>query len=281
MTDHPIAFLDLKAQQKRLGPGLRARIEAVLAHCQFILGPEVGELETRLAQFCGASHGVAVSSGTDALQIALMAEGVGPGDAVFLPAFTYTATAEVALVLGATPVFVDIDARTFQIDPAALAAHRGLALLGADPLGPDAGQALAAGARSRSPIRSVLLDQTVLAGLGNIYANEALALALYRAVQECLTNIVRHAGASALRVRLRALIAEDGGVRLLELTIADNGRGFAPDQRFGFGLLGIAERVRALGGRIETGRAAEGGALVRLTLPLGPAKEKTCPPPSC
>ncbi|MDD2877225.1 MAG: DegT/DnrJ/EryC1/StrS family aminotransferase [Acidiphilium sp.] len=116
----PIPFLDLKAQQARLGPGLRARIDAVLAHGQFILGPEVAELEAKLATFCGAAHCVSVSSGTDALQIALMAEGIGRGDAVFLPAFTYTATAEVPLLLGATPVFVDIDPATFQIDPAHL-----------------------------------------------------------------------------------------------------------------------------------------------------------------
>jgi dTDP-4-amino-4,6-dideoxygalactose transaminase len=116
----PIAFLDLKAQQARLGPALRARIDTVLAHCQFILGPEVTELEQRLAAYANASHCVAVSSGTDALQIAMMAEGIGPGHAVFLPAFTYTATAEVPLVLGATPVFVDVDAHTFQIDPADL-----------------------------------------------------------------------------------------------------------------------------------------------------------------
>ena len=89
----------------------------MLAHCQFILGPEVAELEATLAKFCGAKHCVGVSSGTDAIQIALMAEGIGRGDAVFLPAFTYTATAEVPLVLGATPVFVDVDPRTFQIDP--------------------------------------------------------------------------------------------------------------------------------------------------------------------
>ena len=93
----------------------------MLAHCQFILGPEVAELEAALAKFCGARHCVGVSSGTDAIQIALMAEGIGRGDAVFLPAFTYTATAEVPLVLGATPVFVDVDPRTFQIDPAHLA----------------------------------------------------------------------------------------------------------------------------------------------------------------
>jgi len=95
-----IPFLDLKAQQARLQPHMKARIEAVLGHCQFILGPEVGELEGRLAAYCGAAHCVGVSSGTDALQIAMMAEGIGPGDAVFLPAFTYTATAEVPLLLG-------------------------------------------------------------------------------------------------------------------------------------------------------------------------------------
>ena len=122
-TQDPIPFLDLKAQQARIAPELRRRIDAVLAHCQFILGPEVAELETALASFCGAAHCVAVSSGTDALQIALMAEEIGRGDAVFLPAFTYTATAEVPLVLGAAPVFVDVDPHTFQMDPAHLAAR--------------------------------------------------------------------------------------------------------------------------------------------------------------
>ena len=122
MTDlKPIPFLDLKAQQARIAADLKPRIDAVLAHCQFILGPEVVELEEKLAAFCGAKHCVSVSSGTDALQIAMMAEEIGRGDAVFLPAFTYTATAEVPLVLGATPVFVDVDPATFQIDPAALA----------------------------------------------------------------------------------------------------------------------------------------------------------------
>ena len=119
----PIPFIDLKAQQARIAGELRRRLDGVLAHCQFILGPEVAELEAELARFCGARHCVAVSSGTDAIQIAFMAEGIGRGDAVFLPAFTYTATAEVPLVLGATPVFVDVDPRTFQIDPIHLA-HR-------------------------------------------------------------------------------------------------------------------------------------------------------------
>jgi dTDP-4-amino-4,6-dideoxygalactose transaminase len=116
-TESPIAFLDLVAQQKRLGPALRARVDAVFEHCRFVMGPEVAELEQRLAEWCGAKECVGVSSGTDALQIVMMAENIGRGDAVFLPAFTYTATAEVPLVLGATPVFVDVDPNTFQIDP--------------------------------------------------------------------------------------------------------------------------------------------------------------------
>jgi dTDP-4-amino-4,6-dideoxygalactose transaminase len=144
----PIKFLDLPAQQARIAPALRARLEAVLGHCQFVLGPEVAELEQRLAAWCGAAHCVSVSSGTDALQIALMAEGVGRGDAVFLPAFTYTATAEVPLVLGATPVFCDVDPSTFQIDPDSLRARiadvrragrlRPRALIGVDLFGQPA-----------------------------------------------------------------------------------------------------------------------------------------------
>src|ERR1700674_1599530 len=118
-----VPFLDLPAQQARIRDDLRRRLDAVLAHCQFILGPEVAELEAELARFCGAKHCVSVSSGTAALQIAMMAENIGRGDAVFLPAFTYTATAEVPLVLGATPVFVDVDPRTFQIDPVHLQAR--------------------------------------------------------------------------------------------------------------------------------------------------------------
>jgi len=143
-----IPFLDLRAQQARIAGDLRVRLDTVLAHCQFVLGPEVAELEGKLAGFCGAAHCVAVSSGTDALQIALMAEGIGRGDAVFLPAFTYTATAEVPLVLGATPVFVDVDPRTFQIDAAHLAARvaevrrigrlRPRALIGVDLFGQPA-----------------------------------------------------------------------------------------------------------------------------------------------
>lgn len=116
----PIAFADLKAQYARLKPEIDARIQAVLDHGRFILGPEVAEFEAALAAEAGCGHAIGVSSGTDALLMALMAEGVGAGDAVFLPAFTFTATAEVAMLLGARPVFVDVDPGTFNIDPADL-----------------------------------------------------------------------------------------------------------------------------------------------------------------
>lgn len=120
MTSTPIALFDMHAQQALIREKLRTRIDAVLASGRFINGPEVTELEEKLAAFSGAGFAVGVSSGTDALQIAMMAEGIGRGDAVFLPAFTYTATAEVPLVLGATPVFVDVDPITFNIDLADL-----------------------------------------------------------------------------------------------------------------------------------------------------------------
>ena len=119
----PIALFDVKAQQALIRAELDRRIAAVLDSGRFINGPEVAELEERLAAFAGCAHAVGVSSGTDALQIAMMAEGIGRGDAVFLPAFTYTATAEVPLVLGATPVFVDVEAETFNIDIADLEAR--------------------------------------------------------------------------------------------------------------------------------------------------------------
>ncbi len=111
-----IPFVDVKAQFTRIKADMDRRIATVMDHCKFILGPEVAELETALASFCGAQHCISVSSGTDALLIVLMAEGIGPGDAVFLPTFTYTATAEVALLLGASPVFVDVDPDTYNID---------------------------------------------------------------------------------------------------------------------------------------------------------------------
>ena len=112
----PIQLFDVMAQQKLIRAELDRRIAAVLDSGRFIMGPEVAELEAGLAAFAGAAHCVGVSSGTDALQIAMMAEGIGRGDAVFLPAFTYTATAEVPLVLGATPVFVDVYKYSHNLD---------------------------------------------------------------------------------------------------------------------------------------------------------------------
>jgi UDP-2-acetamido-2-deoxy-ribo-hexuluronate aminotransferase len=112
-----IPFIDLKSQYAALKSDIDARIAAVLNHGAYIMGPEVRELEEQLATFCGVKHAVAVSSGTDALLVALMAAGIGPGDAVFLPALTFTATAEVILVAGAAPVFVDVDPKTCNIDP--------------------------------------------------------------------------------------------------------------------------------------------------------------------
>ena len=110
-------FIDLKTQYRRLRGPINERIQAVLDHGQFVLGAEIGELEGRLADFVGANHCVTVSSGTDALLIALMALDIGPGDEVITPPFTFIATAEAIALLGATPVFVDIDRRTYNIDP--------------------------------------------------------------------------------------------------------------------------------------------------------------------
>jgi len=115
-----IPFIDLKAQYAALKSDIDARIATVLEHGKYVMGPEVSELESRLADFSGAKHVVSVSSGTDALLVALMAEGIGPGDAVFVPALTFTATAEVILLVGAIPVFTDVSPSTYNIDPADL-----------------------------------------------------------------------------------------------------------------------------------------------------------------
>jgi len=116
----PIPFIDVAAQRRRLGRAVDDAVARVTAHCQFINGPEVAEFETALAAFCGARHAVGCASGTDALMLVLMAKGIGPGDAVICPAFTFCATAEVVVLLGATPVFADVDAATFNLDAASL-----------------------------------------------------------------------------------------------------------------------------------------------------------------
>jgi UDP-2-acetamido-2-deoxy-ribo-hexuluronate aminotransferase len=111
-----IPFIDVAAQRYRLGGAIDAAVARVLGHCQFILGPEVRMFEAELAKFCGARHAVCCASGTDALVLALRARGIGPGDAVICPSFTFCATAEVAALVGATPVFIDVDAATYNID---------------------------------------------------------------------------------------------------------------------------------------------------------------------
>ena len=117
----PIAFMDLKTQAKRIKSQVSARIEAVLEHGAYINGPEIGELEAALTRLTGAGATVACSSGTDALVIPLLAYGVQPRDAVFVPAFTYNATANAVLLAGGVPVFVDVDPNTFNMDAGHLA----------------------------------------------------------------------------------------------------------------------------------------------------------------
>jgi dTDP-4-amino-4,6-dideoxygalactose transaminase len=120
-----IPFIDVGAQRQRLGKAIDEAISRVLTHCQFINGPEVTALEAVLAEFSGAKHVVACASGTDALLMVLMAKGVGRGDAVLCPSFTFCATGEAVALTGATPVFVDVDEATFNIDAASL--KRGIA----------------------------------------------------------------------------------------------------------------------------------------------------------
>ncbi len=117
-----IPFIDLQAQRRRLGKRIDDAILKVVNHGAYILGPEVQELETNLAEFCGARHCISCANGTDALALVLMAWGIKPGDAVYVPAFTFVATAEVVAWCGATPVFVDVLEDTFNMDPESLEA---------------------------------------------------------------------------------------------------------------------------------------------------------------
>lgn len=116
----PIPFIDIAAQRKRLGKSIDDAVAKVLTHCQFIMGPEVRQLEADLSAFCGARHAVSCSNGTDALIMAMMAIGTAPGDAVFCPSFTFCATAESVVCVGASPVFVDVEEKTFNMDLASL-----------------------------------------------------------------------------------------------------------------------------------------------------------------
>ncbi|MDP9067831.1 MAG: DegT/DnrJ/EryC1/StrS family aminotransferase [Actinomycetota bacterium] len=119
-TTSALPFVDLEAQRRRLGNGLIDAIAAVIEHGQFIMGPDVFELERQLVDFSGAAEVVTCASGTDALLLALLAQEIGPGDAVYVPSFTFAATAEMIPLVGATPVFVDVLPDTFNLDPASL-----------------------------------------------------------------------------------------------------------------------------------------------------------------
>ena len=125
MRPEPVPFIDIAAQRRRLGTSIDEAVSRVLTHCQFINGPEVTALEAALATFSGAKHVVSCASGTDALLMVLMARNVGPGDAVLCPSFTFCATGEAVALTGATPVFVDVDEATFNMDAASL--ERGIA----------------------------------------------------------------------------------------------------------------------------------------------------------
>jgi dTDP-4-amino-4,6-dideoxygalactose transaminase len=136
LSTENIPFIDVAAQRRRLGPAVDEAVARVLAHCQFINGPEVTALEAALAAYSGAKHVVTCASGTDALVMVLMAKGVGRGDAVLCPSFTFCATGEAVALAGATPVFVDVDEATFNIDASSL--KRGIATakrLGLKPRG--------------------------------------------------------------------------------------------------------------------------------------------------
>lgn len=113
----PTQFIDLAAQQKLIRPQLDAAIKKVLDHGNYIMGPEIKEFEDQLREFTAAKHALTCANGTDALTLVLMAWGIGPGDAVFVPSFTYVATAEAPAQLGATPFFVDVNEDTFNLDP--------------------------------------------------------------------------------------------------------------------------------------------------------------------
>src|SRR5919202_3409120 len=132
----PIEFIDLGAERRRIGARMDEAVLRVVHHGRYVMGPEVAELERRLAEFCGARHALSCANGTDALGLGLMLKGLKPGDAVFCPAFTFAATAEVVAWVGATPVFVDVLEDTFNLDPRSLeAAIRTAKAEGLNPVG--------------------------------------------------------------------------------------------------------------------------------------------------
>ncbi len=144
-TSSPIPFIDLATQRACIAGPIAAAIERVVAHGQFIMGPELHQMEADLAEFCGAKHAIGCASGTDALILALLAHGVGPGDAVIVPSFTWVSTGEVVALLGATPIFVDVDETYF--------------LMRAEDVAPAAARARALGLKPRGVIPVDLFGQ--------------------------------------------------------------------------------------------------------------------------
>jgi dTDP-4-amino-4,6-dideoxygalactose transaminase len=136
MPPEPVPFIDIGSQRRRLGRSIDEAVARVLTHCHFINGPEVTQLEALLAEFSGAKHVVSCASGTDALLMVLMAKNIGPGDAVICPSFTFCATGEAVALTGASPVFVDVDEATFNMDAASL--KRGIAAARKQGLKPKA-----------------------------------------------------------------------------------------------------------------------------------------------
>jgi dTDP-4-amino-4,6-dideoxygalactose transaminase len=172
-----IPFIDLAAQRRRLGRSVDDAIARVLDHCQFILGPEVRTLEAELAGFCGARHCVTCASGTDALMLVLMAKEIGSGDAVICPSFTFTATAEVVALVGATPVFADVEEETFSLDVESL--QRACAVVRRLGLRPKAVIPVEGSRRATSTLRQLpnrklfVLDDAAQA-FGATYGNQRL-----------------------------------------------------------------------------------------------------------
>jgi len=245
-ADPPIALFDLQRQRARLERDIRKRMDAVLAHGQFILGPEVDDLETRLAAFAGARHSIAVSSGRDALMIALMAMDVRPGDAVFVPAFTFAATAGAVASIGAAPVFVDVDAATCNMDPADLeraigdaeaAGKKPRAVMPVDLYGLPADYDAIGAVAARHDL-TVLADaaQSFGGGIGN---RRAGALAPISATSFYPTKPLGCYGDGG------AILTEDDGLAERVRMIRSHGRAGTGDEAMVLGLTGRLDTLQA------------------------------------
>jgi dTDP-4-amino-4,6-dideoxygalactose transaminase len=245
-ADPPIALFDLQRQRERLERDSRSRMDAVLAHGQFILGPEVDDLEMRLAAFAGARHAIAVSSGRDALMIALMAMDVKPGDAVFVPAFTFAATAGAVAAIGAMPVFVDVDPETFNMDSADLeraigvaegAGKRPRAVMPVDLYGLPADYDAIGAVAARHGL-TVLADaaQSFGGGIGNLRAG---ALAPISATSFYPTKPLGCYGDGG------AILTEDDGLAERVRMIRSHGRSGAGDEAMVLGLTGRLDTLQA------------------------------------